>query len=87
MTYTDFYNMLNPYLTNFQIALVQDTAFQYYEDAHGYRPMRKKQKQFAYGFIQEFFYGIEIDECIEFLGRYGVPKIKSIEFWQSLDKE
>ena len=85
MTYTEFYNMFKDYLTGNQIANVQEMAFGFYADAHGYRPMRKAQKQFAYEFAREYFYSMEVDDCIDVLWKIGVPRYKAVEFWQCLE--
>lgn len=65
MRYTEFYNMFKDYLNGNQITEMQKMAFKFYKDAHGYNPMRKNQKQVAYGFLQDLFYNMESDECIE----------------------
>ena len=85
MRYTDFYNMFKDYLNGNQITEMQKMAFKFYKDAHGYNPMRKNQKQVAYGFLQDLFYNMESDECIDCLVKYGVDYKRAEAFWQSLE--
>lgn len=44
MNYTEFYNMFKGYFTNAQIAKIQRSAFDNFEHAHGYKPIRKSEK-------------------------------------------
>lgn len=85
MRYTEFVHMLDNYLTGYQIDLLKRKAYQFYQDAHGYKPLRKEQKQVAYGFIKDLLYNMKIDECIEFMEKIGVPAYKATELWQSLE--
>ena len=86
MTYTEFYKMLKYYLTGKEIADMQELAFRNYMDAHGYRPMRKEQKQVAYGFIEDLIYNMDLEECVDYLGGYGIARYKAEAIWQSLDR-
>lgn len=85
MTYTEFCNMFKEYLTGKQLADMQDLAFRCYTVDYGYRPMRKNQKQVAYGIIQELFYRIDVEDCVDYLKQFDVPRYKAVEFWQSLE--
>lgn len=87
MTYTKFYSLLSKYFTNSEIAKIQEIAFKEYKDAHGYRPMRKNQKQCAYGFLIDFIYSEIVNclDCYEYLKYTGVSFDSVKEFWKSLD--
>lgn len=86
MTYTEFHKMFKEYLTGKEIADMQELAFSNFEDAHGYRPMRKNQKQVAYGFMEDLIYNMEMEECVDYLGCYGISQYKAEAIWQSLEK-
>lgn len=85
MEYPKFRKMFEGFLTGKQIADMQETAFGCYEDAHGYRPMRKNQKQIAYGFIQDLFYDMSLDDCIDYLELFDVSEEIATRFWENLE--
>lgn len=86
MTYIEFHKLFKKYLSGKEIADMQKLAFMNYEDAHGYRPMRKSQKQVAYGFLEDLIYNMEMKECVDYLGCYGISQIKAEAIWKSLEK-
>ena len=87
MNYQEFYNLFKYYFTGCQIATIQRIAFQEYKDAHGYYPMRKEQKQVAYGFVHDFMYNmLDPEECCEYLRSTGASKENIVAFWKSLDE-
>lgn len=77
--------MLNQWLTEKEIAVIQESAFQNYEDTHGYRPRRKNQKHIAYDFMIDFLRNMELTECIGYLRPLGIPLIKAITLWNGLE--
>jgi hypothetical protein len=85
MGYKEFRDKLERFMDGKQIAAMQETAFEYYEDAHGYRPKRKNQKQFAYQFVWEQLQSMSINECIEYMGKFGVGEETAAEFCKSMD--
>jgi hypothetical protein len=84
MRYMEFYNTFQKYLTNNQIAQLQETAFKFYKDAHGYKPRRKSQKQFAYSFVVETLNMMDWEEFKYFLDSYGVPNYAISELYDTL---
>jgi len=85
MTYKKFHDRLIGILTEEQITTMQKFAFQNYEDAHGYRPIRKEQKQIAYDFIIDFLRNMDVTECVGYLKPLGIPLIAAINLWNSLE--
>lgn len=85
MTYKEFHNVLKGMLTEEQIKVIQEFAFQNYEDAHDSRPKRKEQKQIAYGFIIDFIRDMEITECVGCLKPLGIPLLVAIKLWEGLE--
>ena len=85
MNYTEFYNMFKDYFTNAQIAKIQRSAFDNFEHAHGYKPIRKSGKNIAYGFIRDFLYNEDFSVCLDYLKTFGIPQYKAVEFLESLD--
>lgn len=86
MAYTDFYNLFKNFFTVREIQVMQDLAFSNYKDAHGFRPMRKEQKQVAYGFIEDLIYNMGLNECVDFLGSYGIVWHKATALWLSMNE-
>lgn len=87
MTYKEYHDIFKDYFTERQIAAMQELAFANYEDAHGYRPMRKEQKQIAYDFIINFLRDMDAGECIEYLKPLGMRQCAIVELWDSLDRQ
>jgi len=85
MTYKEFHDILKGYFTEEQIVAMQKFAFTNYEDAHGYRPIRKEQKQIAYGFIIDFLRDMDVTDCVGCLKPLGIPLIATINLWNSLE--
>ncbi len=85
MTYKKFHEKLIGTLTENQISIMQKIAFTNYEDAHGYRPIRKEQKQIAYDFIIDFLRDMDITECVGYLKPLGIPLLVAIKLWNSLE--
>lgn len=85
MTYKEFHDMLKWWLTEWQIAIIQEFAFQNYEDAHGCRPKRKEEKQIAYGFIIDFLRDMDAAECVGCLKPLGIPLLAAIKLWEGLE--
>lgn len=85
MTYKKFHDVFKNYLTEKQIIILQKYAFTNYEETHGYKPMRREQKQIAYGFIIDFLRNMNVTECIAYLKPIGIPLITAINLWNSLE--
>lgn len=85
MTYGKLHGILRGLLTESQIQTVQELAFQNYEDAHGYRPKRKEEKQLAYDFIIDFIRDMEVTECVGYLKPMGIPLITAVNLWHGLE--
>lgn len=85
MTYKEFYNIFKDYFTEWEISSLQELAFSNYEDAHGYRPMKKWQKQIAYDFLCDFLYNMDKKECIEYFNPFRKSHLVIEEFWNSLE--
>ncbi len=85
MTYKEFHDIFKKHFTEEQITAMQKFAFTNYEDAHGYRPIRKGQKQIAYEFIIDFLRNMEVTECVGYLKPLGIPLITAINLWSSLE--
>lgn len=85
MTYKEFHDILKWSLTENQIAIIQDFAFQNYEDAHGCRPGRKEEKQLAYGFTIDFIRSMNVTECVGCLKPLGIPLIAAVNLWHGLE--
>lgn len=85
MTYEEFHNLLRGLLTKREIAVIQECAFQNYEDAHNHRPKRKEQKQMAYSFIIDFLRNMDITECVRYLKPIGIPLLVAIRLWEGLE--
>ncbi len=85
MTYREFHDMLKGLLTEEQITIIQEFAFQNYEDAHGSRPKRKGQKQLAYNFAIDFIHDMEVTECVGCLKPLGIPLLVAIRLWEGLE--
>jgi len=85
MTYREFHDIFKNYFTEGQITAIQELAFTNYEDAHGYRPMRKEQKQTAYDFIIDFLRNMDVTECVGYLKPLGIPLIAAINLWNGLE--
>jgi len=85
MIYREFHDIFKNYFTEGQITVIQELAFQNYEDAHGYRPMRKEQKQTAYDFIIDFLRNMDVTECVGYLKPIGIPRLVVINLWNSLE--
>lgn len=86
MTYKKFHDILKQFMTEREIAIIQEFAFQNYEDAHGYRPKQKMQKMIAYDFIIDFMRDMNITECVEYLKPLGIPLINAITLWYGLEQ-
>jgi len=85
MTYKEFHDIFKNRLTEKQISNLQKFAFQNYEDAHGYRPVRKEQKQFAYDFTIDFLRSMGVAECVGHPNPLAIPLITAINLWNSLE--
>lgn len=85
MTYKEFHDILKGYFTEEQITAMQKLAFINYEDAHGYRPVRKEQKQIAYEFIIDFLRDMDVTECVGYLKPVGIPLLVAIRLWNGLE--
>ncbi len=85
MTYKKFHDRLIGILTEEQITTMQKLAFTNYEDAHGYRPVQKGQKQIAYDFIIDFLRNMGVTECVGCLKPLGIPLLVAINLWNSLE--
>lgn len=85
MTYKKFHDMFRLYLTEAQITAIQESAFQNYEDAHGYRPKRKEEKQLAYDFAVDFIRDMMVTECVGYLKPMGIPLTTAVNLWHGLE--
>lgn len=85
MTYREFHDILKRHLTELQITTIQKVAFKNYEDAHGYKPKRKEQKQLAYDFMIDFICNMDVTECVRYLKPFGIPLITAITLWHGLE--
>lgn len=85
MTYKKFHDILVGSLTENQIAIIQDFAFQNYEDAHGHRPDQKTEKQMAYDFTINFIRNMNITECVRCLKPLGIPLTTAVNLWHVLE--
>lgn len=85
MTYKEFHDILIGFLTELQITVIQEFAFQNYEDTHSTRPKRKTEKQLAYDFIIDFLRDIDVIECVGCLKPLGIPLIAAVNLWHGLE--
>ncbi len=85
MTYKEFHDIFKNHFTEEQITTIQKFAFTNYEDAHGYRPIRKAQKQIAYDFIIDFLRNMDVTECVGYLKPLGIPLLVAINLWNNLE--
>ena len=85
MEYKEFHNILKRVLTERETAIIQEFAFQNYEDAHGYSPRREDQKQIAYDFMIDFLRNMEVTECVGCLKPLGMPLVTAITLWHGLE--
>lgn len=85
MTYKEFHDILKWSLTENQIAIIQEFAFQNYEDSHGCKPKRKEEKQLAYDFTIDFIRNMNITECVGCLKPLGIPLITAVNLWHGLE--
>lgn len=86
MTYKQFHDRLKWSLTEHQIAVIQEYAFQNYEDAHGRKPKKKEEKQMAYGFTVDFLRDMNVTECVKCLKPIGIPLLTAIKLWDTLEE-
>ena len=85
MTYKKYHDRLIGLLTERQITIIQEIAFQNYEDTHGCRPKRKGEKQIAYEFIIDFLRNMDITECVGYLKPFDIPLLTAINLWNRLE--
>lgn len=88
MRYTEFYDFLKDYFTEREIVGIQMLAFREHKDAHGFYPMRKEQKQFAYGFLHDFLFNniIDVEDCYHYLKTAGCTREHVELFWKIMEE-